>query len=217
MYILLKTPCFSPPSIFGPWNWASSVGGRKKREFTLFSFALSAFAFFLWRSALLLFALFFSRFCALFCFTVASAKARKKRRHPPLVVRYKQKTATPYGDDVIYQTFKTKIIARKSFQFAGFPSRFLFLWTTKALPSPLYTILTLRTSLSSKFVEMNPTPEALLVQRTGLTSQIRRFFLHKNFITSDNDFTVKCNMYKYWLEWPGVGSGGLPGRLLGGG
>jgi hypothetical protein len=37
---------FPLPSIFGLWNLAPSVGGRKKREFALFSFALGAFAFF---------------------------------------------------------------------------------------------------------------------------------------------------------------------------
>jgi hypothetical protein len=43
----ILTYCTVPlPHIFGLWNWASSVGGRKKHEFMLFSFVLSAFAVF---------------------------------------------------------------------------------------------------------------------------------------------------------------------------
>ncbi len=36
MYILLKTIAFPLLSAIGLWNWASSVGGRKKHEFALF-------------------------------------------------------------------------------------------------------------------------------------------------------------------------------------
>ncbi len=48
-----------------------------------------------------------------------------------------RKTATPCCDDVT-------IDRRPSAVRKLFPSRSLFLWTTKTLPSPLYTILTLR-------------------------------------------------------------------------
>ncbi len=55
-----------------------------------------------------------------------------------------EKLPTPCCDDVISvltSRYKTKCREKV------FPSRSLFLWTTKALPSPLYTILTLRVVL----------------------------------------------------------------------
>ncbi len=62
-----------------------------------------------------------------------------------------RKTATPCCDDVIIHT-------RPSAGRKLFTSRSLFLWTTKALPSPLYTILTLRGHPSSLPSHPNLTP-----------------------------------------------------------
>jgi hypothetical protein len=58
----LKPLLFPLLSGFGLWNWASSVGRRKKHKFALFSFKLCSFAF-LVLCFLLAFALFYVQRC----------------------------------------------------------------------------------------------------------------------------------------------------------
>jgi hypothetical protein len=92
-------------------------------------------------------ALFSLCFCAHFCFALMSASRIKSAWRSPLVATEPdrncissgiyRKTATSCCDDVTS-------IHRPSAAKKLFSSRSLFLWTTKALPSPLYTILTLR-------------------------------------------------------------------------
>jgi hypothetical protein len=86
-------------------------------------------------------ALFSLRFHAHFCFAFASANCNKSAQRPPLVATEPdrngissgiyRKTATPCCDDV------TSIHTRPSAARKIFPSRSLFLWTTKDLPCPL--------------------------------------------------------------------------------
>jgi hypothetical protein len=57
LYILTQDPCFPPAERLWVLKPDFHCGGRKKREFALFSFALDVFAFF---------ALFFLRAFALF-------------------------------------------------------------------------------------------------------------------------------------------------------
>ncbi len=115
---------------------------------TLFS---SHFCFFMlfFLQVITFFALFFLR--AHFCFALMSANRKKSAWRSPLVATEPDRIGISSG---IYRNTATLCcddvtsIHRPSAAKKLFSSRSLFLWTTKALPSPLYTILTLRLVLS---------------------------------------------------------------------
>ncbi len=110
----------------------------------LCAFAFSCYCFFCVLFSLLFrffCALFSSRFCAHFCFALASTNRKKStRRHfwvlLSLIATESVQESTEKLQPHVVMT--TSIHTRPSAARKLFPSRSLFLWTTKALPSPLY-------------------------------------------------------------------------------
>ncbi len=98
-----------------------------------------------------LFRALFSRFCARFYFALASTNRKKAPgAHlwvlPSLIATESVQESSEKLPPAVVMTSLAYIGTRPSAARKLFPSRSLFSWTTKALPSPLYTILTLRSA-----------------------------------------------------------------------